>query len=117
MVEEVAKVKKKLGRPRMNAEERLVYVSARMRPGDVEKLVEAAHRRGIPTGSVLRDSINAFLVLLEHPGTVTRAGLEDLRVQLGYDQVAGGGRRAEPRQRPASTVPTVEGRSRGHGRR
>lgn len=110
MVEEVAKVKKKMGRPPMNADERLVYVSARMRPGDVEKLVAAAHRRGIPAGSAMRDALNAFLVLLEHPGTVTRAGLEDLRVQLGLDEVAGGGRRAEPRQRPASTVPTAKGR-------
>jgi hypothetical protein len=75
----------------MSADQKLVAVTWRMRPGDVEKLVAAAHRRGIPTGSAARDWMKAFLVLLEHPGTVTRAGLEDLRVQLGLDEVAGGG--------------------------
>jgi hypothetical protein len=83
--------RKKMGRPPLNADERLVKVTARMRPGDVDKLVAAAHRRGIPTGSAARDWLSALLVILEHPGTVTRAGLEDLRVQLGLDEVAGGG--------------------------
>ena len=94
----------------MNANERLVYVGARMRPGDVEKLVAAAHRRGIPTGSVMRDALHALLVLLDEPGAYTRAGLEDLRVQLGLEEVAGGGRRERTRQRASSTDLTAKAR-------
>jgi hypothetical protein len=78
------------GRPRMSADEKLVRVAARMRPGDVEKLVAAAHRRGIPTGSLLRDWTMVLLVYLEHPSTVTRAAVESLRADLGFDQVEAG---------------------------
>jgi hypothetical protein len=75
------------GRPRMSEEEKLQRVAARLRPGDVQRLVTAAHRRGIPTGVAIRDAVAAFFVLLDEPGAFTRAGVEALRGDLGLDRV------------------------------
>ncbi len=72
----------------MSEDEKLQRVSARMRPEDVERLVAAAHKRGIPTGSALRDLVHAALaVSIDEPGAGWRAGIEAWRVELGLDQV------------------------------
>lgn len=91
------KVKRKsnnpAGRPRMSADEKLVLVTTRMRPGDIEKLVAVARRRGVPTGSLMRDMMHAFLVGLEEPGPFWRAGVESLFVDLGFGEIEADGRR------------------------
>jgi transposase-like protein len=78
---------KKMGRPRMSEDERLRRVAMRLRPGDVDRLVAAARRRGVPTGSEFRAFVHAALTILDEPGPFTRAGLESWRVELGLDQV------------------------------
>jgi hypothetical protein len=87
MVKGGKKVKRGRGRPRMSEDVKLQRVAMRLRPGDVERLVAAAHRRGIPTGSELRDVVQALLVMVDEPGAFKRAGLESLRTDLGLDQV------------------------------
>jgi hypothetical protein len=76
----------KIGRPRMSESEKLVAISARMQPGDVEKLVAAGQRRGLPTSSYIRDLLHAVLVLADEPGAFVRAGLAGWAVELGLDQ-------------------------------
>jgi hypothetical protein len=96
--------RKKMGRPRLTPDEKLMAVTARMHPGDVEKLASAARRRGIPTGSEIRDVIHAALVLLDEPEAFLRAGVEGWRVELGLDQVPAAGARGRTRKRPAAGV-------------
>jgi hypothetical protein len=78
--------KKKMGRPRMSEDEKLDLVTLRLRPGDLEKLVASAGRRGMPTSSQIRDLLHALLVLADEPGAFARAGLAVWAVELGLDQ-------------------------------
>jgi hypothetical protein len=73
----------KMGRPQLTEDERMVRIESRMRPGDVERLARAAQRRGIPTGTLIRDGLLAFLVLVEEPEAFMRAGVEAWRVDFG----------------------------------
>ena len=89
------------GRPRTEDEkfERAQYY---LRPGDLARIRAAAKRRGVPTGSEVRDALTALLVVLDEPGPMGRAAKAALRVELGIDQVAvdessRGGRPGRPR--------------------
>ena len=86
------------GRPSYPADQRLERAAqVWMKPGDIEKIKAAAERRGVPTGSEIRDML---LVLLEEPGPMTRGVLTAIRVELGLDEMATGGGRERTRQRP-----------------
>jgi hypothetical protein len=100
---------KKMGRPRLTEDEKLVRVQARMHPGDVDRLVLAARRRGVPTGSEFRDVVHTLLVLLDEPEAFLRAGVEGWRVELGLDQVVDAGARTGARQRPGAGAGATKG--------
>ncbi len=74
------------GRPRVAEDQRLERAAqVWMKPGDIEKIKAAAERRGVPTGSEIRDML---LVLLEEPGPMTRGVWTAIRVELGLDDTA-----------------------------
>jgi hypothetical protein len=114
MVKGGEKVKRKsnnpAGRPRLTEDEKLVSVTARMRPGDVERLVAAARRRGVPTGSAIRDLMHAALaVTIDEPGAGWRAGIEAWRVELGLDQVEVVTRSTTAREKPPARARAAGG--------
>jgi hypothetical protein len=106
---------KKMGRPRMSEDEKMVAIEMRLRPGDLAKLVASAERRGMPTSSQMRDLLHAVLVLADEPGAFARAGLAVWAVELGLDQEPDAGDPGRTLQRPPGVVAAASGRDRASG--